>query len=311
MKRIPTVAVAGLLSVTASLSAAQEACPSQLPTELGTFSCSCGAGVFLRSNLWGTGTYTGDSDVCAAAVHAGVITRESGGTVTIELIEGLESHTGSSANGVNSRDWGSYRTSYSFVTGPEACGAYPVGEASYECGCSADDSTGSIWGSDPYTADSSICTAARHAGVIGEDGGTVVAIAEPGQETYSASSANGVTTSDWGSYDSSFTFRTASAIPAGFEMCGAFPETQVEYACGCGPDAASGSVWGSGPYTSDSDICAAALHAGVIGTDGGPVTVLAYPGLAAYLATDANGVETMDWGENEMSIIFDRNRSYP
>lgn len=62
-------------------------------------------------------------------------------------------------------------------------------------------------GSGPYTADSSICTAGVHAGLITiADGGTVVIEVAAGQESYEASDANGVSTSSYGSYGSSFTF---------------------------------------------------------------------------------------------------------
>ena len=78
------------------------------------------------------------------------------------------------------------------------------------------------------------------------------------------------------------------------------------YSCTCAAGR-SGSVWGAGPYTADSDVCAAARHAGVIGADGGPVTALAVPGLSAYSASSANGITTGSWGGYDRSMVFDRN----
>src|SRR5256885_4357616 len=67
----------------------------------------------------------------------------------------------------------------------------------------------SVWGSDIYTADSSICTAAVHSGLITfQQGGTVTVELRPGRAIYGASERNGVTTSDYGSYPHSFVFRT-------------------------------------------------------------------------------------------------------
>ena len=64
-----------------------------------------------------------------------------------------------------------------------------------------------MWGSDPYTADSSICTAAAHAGLITvADGGEVRIEVTEGEETYEGTEAGGITTNDYGSYDKSFTF---------------------------------------------------------------------------------------------------------
>ncbi len=74
--------------------------------------------------------------------------------------------------------------------------------------CPADGTVDrTVWGTDVYTDDSSVCTAAVHAGLITvEDGGRVVIEIAPGEETYTGSEANGVTSLDYGSWDGSFTF---------------------------------------------------------------------------------------------------------
>lgn len=69
---------------------------------------------FARGSVWGTGTYTNDSSVCTAALHAGVI-KESGGKVTVVIKEGLPSYTGSTKNGVTSTSYGPWHGSFSFV----------------------------------------------------------------------------------------------------------------------------------------------------------------------------------------------------
>jgi hypothetical protein len=64
-----------------------------------------------------------------------------------------------------------------------------------------------VWGTDVYTDDSSIGTAAVHAGIIDfENGGIVTIEIRPGQESYEGSTRNGVTTEDYGSYAGSFVF---------------------------------------------------------------------------------------------------------
>ena len=73
--------------------------------------------------------------------------------------------------------------------------------------CPPDGEPAVVWGSGTYTDDSSVCTAAVHAGLITfEDGGRVVIEIAPGQEAYNGSEANDVTTSDYGYWDGSFTF---------------------------------------------------------------------------------------------------------
>jgi hypothetical protein len=71
--------------------------------------------------------------------------------------------------------------------------------------CAANGTPGSVWGSGPYTDDSSICTAGTHAGVITQAaGGRVVVEIRPGEPTYQGTQANGVTSSDYGSWSGSY-----------------------------------------------------------------------------------------------------------
>jgi hypothetical protein len=64
------------------------------------------------STIWGTDVYTGDSSICTAAVHAGAITFDRGGTVTVELRPGQSSYKGTKRNGVTSTDYGTYARSF-------------------------------------------------------------------------------------------------------------------------------------------------------------------------------------------------------
>ncbi len=71
--------------------------------------------------------------------------------------------------------------------------------------CSAAGTPSTVWGSGPYTDDSSVCTAGVHAGVITvAGGGRVVIEISPGEPTYQGTVANGVTTSDYGSWSGSY-----------------------------------------------------------------------------------------------------------
>ena len=64
---------------------------------------------------WGTDLYTDDSSVCTAAVHAGLITFASGGTVVIEMRANPGRYTGSARYGVQSADYGSWDHAFAFV----------------------------------------------------------------------------------------------------------------------------------------------------------------------------------------------------
>ncbi len=291
------------------------------PAEGVTAVCRCEAGSGTGS-VWGSGPYTADSSLCAAALHSGVIGAE-GGAVELVGLPGQDSYEGSAANGVTTSSWGSYGQSFDVRPPPRvaaaapaetdapACDSVPGDKETLVCHCDSGPVTGSVWGSGPYTADSDICTAARHAGVIGEGGGVLQLRGWPGQDSYPGSSANGVSTSSWGSYGASFMVETASAAgdmpaTAAAPPCDVIPGEVDRHSCACTGDIA-GSVWGSGPYTADSNICSAARHAGVIGSDGGTVTVIRLQGLQSYAGSEANDEATASWGDYDASIVFDRN----
>jgi hypothetical protein len=61
--------------------------------------------------------------------------------------------------------------------------------------CPANCTSGSVWGTSPYSDDSAVCVAAIHAGALTSAGGTTTIAIVPGQDSYPSSSANGITTS--------------------------------------------------------------------------------------------------------------------
>lgn len=174
------------------------------------------------NTIWGVETYTDDSSVCTAAVHVGLITVEEGGTVTIEIGPGQDTYETGIANDITSSSYGSWDGSFTFPEAPPGSGEFEPGieawavtaaqpplevGATKEVRCPPDGDFGSVWGTDTYTADSSICTAAIHAGRFDlDEGGTVTIEVTAGEDSYTGSTANGVTTSDYGEYGTSFVF---------------------------------------------------------------------------------------------------------
>ena len=94
--------------------------------------------------------------------------------------------------------------------------------------CPPDGRAGVVWGTDTYTADSSVCTAAVHAGLISlAAGGDVVIEVRPGEAAYTGSDRNGVSTLGYGSYDSSFVPIGGQVAPGGpTATAGATPSSQ-------------------------------------------------------------------------------------
>ncbi|XP_069566819.1 macrophage mannose receptor 1-like, partial [Brachyistius frenatus] len=72
--------------------------------------------------VFGTSVYRGDSNICAAAIHAGVVLNEVGGDCTLLKAEGKDFYAGSTKNGITSRQFdGNFAVSYSFADGELRC----------------------------------------------------------------------------------------------------------------------------------------------------------------------------------------------
>jgi hypothetical protein len=178
------------------------------------------------SSVWGTDVYTDDSSVCTAAVHSGRITLAGGGTVTVEIRPGESSYTGSARNGITSSSYGAWSGSYVIVAATAATPGIGVGGstwgatagafrtyvgARFAYTCPANGEPGSVWGTGVYTDDSSVCTAAVHAGLITLAGGGSVTIEmRAGESSYSGSTRNGITSSSYGAWVGSYVFPAAA-----------------------------------------------------------------------------------------------------
>lgn len=174
--------------------------------------------------LWGTNLYTDDSSIGLAAVHAGLITPEHGGTVTIEIRPGVGSYAGSTRHGVTSQGYGGWHGSFTFVgTRPAPPTESQVIQGTWTTQADGHRSrigerltftfpgggprSGRLWGTDLYTDDSSIALAAVHAGLITpEHGGTVTIEIRPGVGSYTGSTRHGATSQGYGGWHGSFVF---------------------------------------------------------------------------------------------------------
>jgi hypothetical protein len=323
------------------------------------FAVVCPAGGSLGS-VWGTDVYTDDSSVCSAALHAGLVTTTAGGSATIEIRPGATSYTGSARNGVTSGSYGSYSGSYVFAGGKAGGGAAGVSmggagwtatPAAYRARvgerfafvCPAGGTPGSPWGTDTYTDDSSVCSAAVHVGLISAAaGGTVTVELRAGLTAYVSSAHNGVTSRPYGGYAGSFVFpgakpvgtaatttappptttapptpaATTTATPAGVTAGGSGwavdtrayrSKIGARYSFVCTAGGRASTVWGTNVYTDDSSVCNAAVHTGLISmAAGGTVTVEIRPGLSGYTGSTRNGITTHGYGAWHGTFVFVR-----
>lgn len=77
-----------------------------------------------------------------------------------------------------------------------------------------------------------------------------------------------------------------------------------ELKCFCDKDKMGGAVYGNEIYTVDSELCAAALHAGAVKKEGGVITVKEAPGCRLYKGARRNGVSSTGWGSRPQSFYF-------
>lgn len=159
--------------------------------------------------VWGTDSYTDDSSICTAAVHAGLITVREGGVVMIEMRPDAGYYGGTTRNGVTTGDWREPWTgSYVFVRDPSspapaiaASGHMRADSWPRQAGriisfyCEPHFQLYTVYGTDPYTDDSYVCTAAVHAGILTQRlGGMVTIKLLDSRSSFAAGSRNGVTT---------------------------------------------------------------------------------------------------------------------
>lgn len=175
--------------------------------------------------IWGDGIYTGDSSVAVAAVHAGLVAPGEVKFVRVTPLPGMSEYAGATRNGVTSLAFSNYGRSYRVDRTPE--GTVPVVRLS-DGGSSLHiselrgsgfsftmevigNTAGALYGSDNYTDDSSVAAAAVHAGILkpGERGLVKITIL-PGQSSYPSTTRNGVTSSEWGSFNGSFKVEPAT-----------------------------------------------------------------------------------------------------
>jgi hypothetical protein len=275
--------------------------------------------------VWGTTVYTDDSALETAAVHAGMLRPGQRGIVKVRVLAGQDHYDGTKQHDIESAAFGRHPGSFRFMDVSVSRPNRTSSLASYRdlVGQSivlpvVGSASGEVWGSDVYTDDSSIGAAAVHAGLIGVgDFAFVKVTLLPGQARYEGTSRYGVTSQTYEQWDGSFRLEPAPPpwtvqLPGGEDasrlvqlstMRGRTGTSFVVQVVGV----ASGSVWGSGTYSDDSSIAAAAVHAGLLKPgEMGMIRVTTAAGQAAYVASEQNGIKSQAYGPFEGSFRLER-----
>jgi hypothetical protein len=168
--------------------------------------------------------------------------------------------------------------------------------------CPATDGAGArVYGTDTYSDYSSICAAAIHAGVLKPGAaGAMSLIMARGAEASKGSERNGIASQDYAAGGYSFTF-ARSGVPGTIAWTTVWNQVPEEFDSPVVVECPGGgetdrAIWGTDVYITDSSICVAAVHAGVITSEkGGVVAVTRAPGLRDHPGTERNGVKSQRW----------------
>lgn len=156
--------------------------------------------VTLNNDLFVTHTFTWVPSLIEEGVDVEAEMEEIAlSTVVTEDYEGIPAFVELDGEMVFMYEAEAYDSTYSFI--------YMDEEGPYIVICPADmaGDESTVWGTDIYTNDSSVCLAAVHAGVITlADGGMVQVTMLPGEENYEGTARNGITTNDYGEWGNSF-----------------------------------------------------------------------------------------------------------
>jgi hypothetical protein len=168
--------------------------------------------------------------------------------------------------------------------------------------CPAGDGRAAVYGTDVYTAESGVCAAAIHAGVLAlREAGAVTIVFGSGAESFRGTERNGVTTRSYGRWPQSYTFARDGA-PGRISWRTEWNQMPAEFTgpltLECPPGGSiDGSVWGTDTYTRESVICVAAVHAGAITAEtGGLIEVRRARNSGGFAASDRNGVRSLGYG---------------
>ncbi len=272
-------------------------------------------------SVWGTNIYTDDSNLAAAVVHAGLLKDGETGVVKVTTLPGQSQYTGSNANGVNSSSYSNFQGSYSLAA--DDGGDNPVIAApgdlrsfrgypgdTYLFSLTAKADAGSLWGNNVYTDDSNLTAAAVYAGALSNGAkGVVRVVIVPGQDRYISGSHNGINTNSYAVYPGSYALSNVTGDIPLIPLLGS-PENPIDNSGGLSnfraylggayyfkvKGAKIGSIWGSNPYTDDSSLATAAVHAGLLqDAQTGVLKATIQAGLSQYIGTTANGVNSNNY----------------
>jgi uncharacterized protein (TIGR03067 family) len=260
---------------------------------------------------WGTDVYTCDSDIATASVHSGLVKSGESATVTVTIVKSPDKYTGSIRNGVTTLDYGTYPSGYmltiknasstNFTNPPHLTS--PVQQSEDEDGTRLNQKWLQLLTDCPGDQYSRQARQ-RMLNLSRELANEPQASAEQNHWT-STLRRDDVIQLQMLAFESRVPWASQKTVEprsernsAEFYLPSFDPITwagQTLYVPATGRS--DGHVWGAGPYTTDSDLGTAAVHAGRLKVgETGLLKLTTLGGNDQYSGSIANGVTTRPYG---------------
>lgn len=241
-------------------------------------------------SVWGDSVYTDDSSLGAAAVHAGLGFEGRKAFLRVTILPGQEAYVGVERNGVKSSNYTTFNGSF----------AIEHGDPTLRSGFGALPPSASNLLNDFYNAPAASDSATR--------GERIIKKLEDLQSYYARLGK----------------LNEALAIREILKMIGAKASNAISEAVNLTQyrgqhgkvlyfeviGRTSGTVYGQGTYTDDSDLATAAVHSGILKPgEKGRVKVTILAGQSQYVGTSANGITSREFSEWEGSFRVEAAKS--
>ncbi|XP_071985090.1 cysteine-rich secretory protein LCCL domain-containing 2-like [Engystomops pustulosus] len=255
-----------------------------------TMDVYCPSGCINKNlSLWGTNIYTENTPVCLAAIHAGIISN-GGGYIMVQKMPSQENYTGSIRNGLTSLNYGISNTSFTFPNSSIMSTATVTIASTISTTTSITPSTTT---SDTKPISTTVTTPTITKSTVPTTTAVTPSTATPSTSLSTTTFLMSSTLTQAITTNSPAT--TIFAINIGLISC----HTYLDMLQGdpllilCPANCISSYiVWGTDIYSSDSDLCPSAIHAGVMTSKGGYVTVKREPLQLQYVGSYRNGIQT-------------------
>ncbi len=182
----------------------------------------------------------------------------------------------------------------------DCCVAYSVSYwycKGFENGCFYESD---VYGSNPYTCDSGVCKAALHHGIIKSEGGFVKVILIGRLSSFQGTSMNGITSLEWKQPMDAVRLEN-SDIPFDFmpDMSCGFIDVLycngINNSCRYMSYKTLETIYGSNPYSFDSNKCKTALHSGCVDANGGFYITYPVGQVRSFRGILRNGISSLSW----------------